>query len=62
MIIKPIFEYLLQELKIELEIKLLKTKYFLELCIYLNNNFEKINNLYRNTYDKTLSKSKNLYF
>ena len=62
--LKPIFEYLLQELKIELEIKIIKNKvYFFKNSVFtINNNFEKINNLYRNTfYDNNLKANRKIF-
>ena len=62
--LKPIFEYLLQKLKIKLEIKIIKNKiYFFKNSVFtINNNFEKINNLYRNAfYDDKLNATRKIF-
>lgn len=62
--LKPIFEYLIQKLKIKLKIKIIKNKvYFFKNSVFtVNNNFEKINNLYRNIfYDDDLNATRKIF-
>ena len=62
--LKPIFEYLLQELKIKLDIKVIENDvyYFKDSVFTLNNNLEKISDLYRNVfYNDKLSANRKIF-
>ena len=62
--LKPILEYLLQKLKIELEVKIVKNKiYFFKNSVFtINKNFEKISNLYRNLlYDENINATRKIF-
>ena len=62
--LKPVFDYLLEKLKIKLEIKIIKNKiYFFKNSVFtINNNFKKINNLYRSAfYDDKLNATRKIF-